>query len=83
MADSLYGALGLAVLIAAPVLLLILAVSMLVGVFRRAARLDELAVSFVPKFLLTALALAVLGGWMGGQLVEFARMLLTEMPGVE
>jgi len=26
--------------------------------------------------------LAVLGGWMGGQLVEFARTLLTDFPGL-
>jgi flagellar biosynthetic protein FliQ len=28
------------------------------------------------------LVLALLGGWMGGQLVEFARTLLTDFPGL-
>ncbi|MDP3126736.1 MAG: flagellar biosynthetic protein FliQ [Thiobacillus sp.] len=38
--------------------------------------------SFVPKLIVMLLVLALLGSWMGGQLVEFARSMLTDFPGL-
>jgi len=36
----------------------------------------------VPKLIVMVLVLVLLGGWMGDQLVEFARTLLTDFPGL-
>jgi flagellar biosynthetic protein FliQ len=71
-------ALWLVVLLAAPVLLAGLFTAFIISVFQAATRILEPTLSFVPKLIVMLLVLAVLGGWMGGQLVEFARSMLTD-----
>jgi len=80
--DLARDALGLALLIAAPLLLAGLLVAFVVSLFQAATQILEPSLSFVPKLLVMAAVLAVLGNWMGGQLVEFARTLLTDFPGL-
>jgi flagellar biosynthetic protein FliQ len=75
-------ALWLAMLVAAPLLLAGLLTAFLVSLFQAATQILEPTLSFVPKLVVMALVLALLGSWMGGQLVEFARMLLTDFPGL-
>ncbi|MFZ0105925.1 MAG: flagellar biosynthetic protein FliQ [Thiobacillus sp.] len=82
MADLARDALGLALLIAVPLLLAGLLTAFLVSLFQAATQILEPTLSFVPKLLVMAAVLAVLGNWMGGQLVEFARTLLVEFPGL-
>jgi flagellar biosynthetic protein FliQ len=71
-------ALWLVVLLAAPVLLAGLFTAFVISVFQAATRILEPTLSFVPKLIVMLLVLAVLGSWMGGQLVEFARSMLTD-----
>jgi len=80
--DLARDALGLALLIAAPLLLAGLLTAFVVSLFQAATQILEPSLSFVPKLLVMAAVLAVLGNWMGGQLVEFARTLLTDFPGL-
>lgn len=80
MADLARDALGLALLIAAPLLLAGLLTAFLVSLFQAATQILEPTLSFVPKLLVMAAVLAVLGNWMGGQLVEFTRTLLVDFP---
>ncbi|MDQ1314744.1 MAG: flagellar biosynthesis protein FliQ [Pseudomonadota bacterium] len=75
-------ALWLFVLIAAPLLLAGLATAFVISLFQAATQILEPTLSFVPKLVVMLIVLAVLGGWMGGQLVEFARDLLTGFPGL-
>lgn len=75
-------ALWLVMLIAAPLLLAGLLTAFLVSLFQAATQILEPTLSFVPKLVVMALVLVLLGSWMGGQLVEFARMLLTDFPGL-
>ena len=75
-------ALWLVMLLAAPVLLAGLATAFAISLFQAATQILEPTLSFVPKLIIMLLVLAVLGSWMGGQLVEFARMLLTDFPGL-
>lgn len=82
MADLTRDALGLALLIAVPLLLAGLLTAFLVSLFQAATQILEPTLSFVPKLLVMAAVLAVLGNWMGGQLVEFARTLLVDFPGL-
>ena len=82
MADLARDALGLALLIAVPLLLAGLLTAFLVSLFQAATQILEPTLSFVPKLLVMAAVLAVLGNWMGGQLVEFARTLLVDFPGM-
>jgi flagellar biosynthetic protein FliQ len=80
LADLARDALGLALLIAVPLLLAGLLTAFLVSLFQAATQILEPTLSFVPKLLVMAAVLAVLGNWMGGQLVEFARTLLVDFP---
>ena len=80
MDGLLRDALWLLALLAAPVLLAGLLTAFGISVFQAATRILEPTLSFVPKLIVMLLVLAVLGSWMGGQLVEFARSMLTEFP---
>ena len=75
-------ALWLVMLIAAPLLIAGLLTAFAVSLFQAATQILEPTLSFVPKLVVMLIMLAVLGSWMGGQLVEFARMLLTDFPGL-
>jgi flagellar biosynthetic protein FliQ len=82
MEGLLRDALWLVMLLAAPVLLAGLVTAFAISLFQAATQILEPTLSFVPKLIVMLLVLAVLGGWMGGQLVEFARTLLTDFPGL-
>ncbi|OJW44573.1 MAG: flagellar biosynthetic protein FliQ [Thiobacillus sp. 65-1059] len=73
-------ALWLVVLLAAPVLLAGLLTAFAISLFQAATQILEPTLSFVPKLIVVLIVLALLGSWMGGQLVEFARTLLTDFP---
>jgi flagellar biosynthetic protein FliQ len=75
-------ALWLVVMLAAPVLLAGLLTAFAISLFQAATQILEPTLSFVPKLIVMLLVLALLGGWMGGQLVEFTRTLLTDFPGL-
>ena len=75
-------ALWLLILIAAPLLLAGLLTAFAVSLFQAATQILEPTLSFVPKLVVMLVVLALLGGWMGDQLVAFARTLLTDFPGL-
>jgi len=75
-------ALWLTLTLAAPMLLAGLLVAMIISVFQAATQNLEPTLSFVPKLLVIVAVLAVLGGWMGGRLVEFTQELLGSFPGL-
>jgi flagellar biosynthetic protein FliQ len=75
-------ALWLVVMLAAPLLLAGLVTAFAISLFQAATQILEPTLSFVPKLIVMLLVLALLGGWMGGQMVEFARTLLSDFPGL-
>lgn len=68
-------------MVAAPVLLTVLVVGLLVSVFQAATQINEPTLSFVPKILAAAAVLAVVGPWMMTTLVEFLQRTLQAIPG--
>lgn len=68
-------------LVAAPLLLAALVVGLLVSVFQAATQINEMTLSFIPKLLAVALTLVGAGPWMLQVMTEFARQLLTGIPG--
>lgn len=75
-------ALWLVVMLAAPMLLAGLLVAFAISLFQAATQILEPTLSFVPKLIVMLIVLALLGSWMSGQLVEFARTMLTDFPGL-
>ena len=80
LSQSAQGALLTIFYVAGPILGVILAIGIIVGVFLAATQINEPTISFVPKFLGTGLALALLGPWLLRQLEAFTIAVLTGLP---
>jgi flagellar biosynthetic protein FliQ len=77
-----FGQQGLYVLmlVAAPVLLTVLLVGVLVSVFQAATQINETTLSFVPKVVAAVLVLSLTGPWMVTTLVEYIQRTLMSIP---
>jgi flagellar biosynthetic protein FliQ len=73
-------ALEMTVMLAAPLLLVALAIGLLVGIFQAATQINEMTLSFIPKLIGMATAMLVAGPWMLKQLVNYTRMLIESIP---
>jgi flagellar biosynthesis protein FliQ len=68
--------------VAAPVLLTILGVGLLVSIFQAATQIHEATLSFVPKVIAAVVVLAITGPWMLSTLVEYLQRTLMTIPSV-
>ena len=66
--------------IAAPILLAILVVGLAISIFQVTTQLQEMTLSYVPKMIVTAGLLMMLGSWMMGRLTQYAINLYTSIP---
>ena len=80
--QATHGALLTILFVAGPVLAVILVIGVVVSVFLAVTQINEPTLSFVPKFLGTGVALALLGPWLLRQLEDFAVAVLTGLPGM-
>ena len=69
-------------LVAAPILLTVLLVGVLVSVFQAATQINEATLSFVPKVLAAVVVMALTGPWMVTTLVEYIQRTLMTIPQV-
>ncbi len=79
-----FGQQGLQVLlmVAAPMLLTILVVGLLVSIVQAATQIHESTLSFVPKVIAAVAVLAIAGPWMLTTLVEYLQRTLQAIPTV-
>lgn len=68
-------ALFLIIKVSLPVLLVSLVVGLIISIFQTATSIQEQTLTFVPKIVCVFLALAIVGGWMMTQMVEFTTQL--------
>lgn len=73
-------ALEITLLLAAPLLLVALVTGLLVGVFQAATQINEMTLSFIPKLLAIAAAIAIAGPWMIRLIVDYTRELIQSIP---
>jgi flagellar biosynthetic protein FliQ len=73
-------ALWISVLISAPLLGVALVVGLVIGVLQAATSINEMTLSFIPKLMALALALAIFGSWQLVTLVDFARSIFQRIP---
>jgi flagellar biosynthesis protein FliQ len=73
-------ALEMTLMLAAPMLLVGLAIGILVGIFQAATQINEMTLSFIPKLLGIAATLVLAGPWMLKELVGYTRMLIESIP---
>lgn len=81
------GALGLmnemlwnSMVVAAPVLAAALVTGLLISILQVATQLQEMTLSYVPKLLVSALVLLLLGPWMLHRITQFATGMITAIP---
>jgi flagellar biosynthetic protein FliQ len=75
-------ALEITMMLAAPLLLVTLAVGLLVGIFQAATQINEMTLSFIPKLVAIAATLLLAGPWMLNQLIGYTRQLILSIPGL-
>ena len=69
-------ALLLSVAVALPVVAVAALVGLVVAVLQAATQIQDVTIAHLPRFLAVALALALLGPWMGRQIAAFAARMM-------
>jgi flagellar biosynthetic protein FliQ len=75
-------AMEITMMVAAPMLLVALAVGLLVSIFQAATQINETTLSFIPKLVGIFVALVVAGPWMLTVMLDYMRQLFTGIPGM-
>jgi flagellar biosynthetic protein FliQ len=70
----------LLLMVAAPVLLTVLVVGLVVSIFQAATQINEATLSFVPKVIAAVAVLGFAGPWMITTLVEYLQRTLQAIP---
>jgi flagellar biosynthetic protein FliQ len=75
-----YQAMRMALMLSAPLLLVILAVGLIISIFQAATQINEMTLSFIPKLLALCAVLVLLGPWLAGTMIDYIRELLQSIP---
>ncbi len=67
-------------IIAAPMLLAVLAVGLIVGMLQAATQINEMTLSFIPKLLILAVVVIGAGPWMLQTMIDYTRALFLDLP---
>ena len=73
-------ALMLAATLVTVIILPSLLVGLIVATFQAATQINEQTLSFLPRFLVTLLVLAIYGPWLGQLVYDYTYMLILEIP---
>lgn len=71
----------LLLMVAAPVLVTVLVIGLVVSIFQAATQINEATLSFVPKVLGAMAVLGLAGPWMLSTLVDYLQRTLLSIPG--
>ncbi|AJY40795.1 flagellar biosynthesis protein FliQ [Burkholderia humptydooensis] len=69
-------AMSIGLLLAAPLLLVALAVGLVVSLFQAATQINEATLSFIPKLLAVAATMVIAGPWMLSTMIDYLRETL-------
>jgi flagellar biosynthesis protein FliQ len=73
-------AMVVALLLAAPLLLVSLVVGLVVSLFQAATQINETTLSFIPKLAAIAVTLVIAGPWMLTTLLDYMHRMFTSIP---
>ena len=57
-----------------------LVVGLMVSMFQAATQINEMTLSFIPKLIITVVALMVAGPWMLNLLMDYTQQLIQDIP---
>jgi len=72
-------AIGIAIIVGGPVLIISLVVGLIVSIFQAMTQIQEQTLSFIPKLLAIALILIFLGPWMLNIMMTYTTNLFTDL----
>ena len=75
-----YEAMKMALLLAAPMLLVALVTGLLISLFQAATQINEATLSFIPKLLAVFATAVIAGPWMLGLVLDYMRTLFSSIP---
>jgi type III secretion protein S len=67
-----YQALLLILILSGPPILISMVLGLLVAIFQAATQIQEQTLSFTVKLVAVIFTLILMGGWLGGQILQFA-----------
>jgi len=73
-------AMYVALLLAAPLLLVALVVGLMVSLFQAATQINEATLSFIPKLIAIAVTLVIAGPWMLTTMLDYMHRMFTSIP---
>jgi flagellar biosynthetic protein FliQ len=73
-------AIEVTLMVAAPMLLIALAIGLIVSIFQAATQINESTLSFIPKLIGIFVALVVAGPWMLTIMLDYMREMFTNIP---
>jgi flagellar biosynthesis protein FliQ len=68
--------------IAAPLLIVVLTVGLVISILQAITQVNEQTLSFVPKLVAVVATLVIAGPWMIGVMVGYIQRLFGQIPGV-
>ncbi len=75
-----YQALFLVLILSGPPILISTALGLMVAIFQAATQIQEQTLSFTVKLVAVVLTVVFMGGWLGGQLMQFPNTILLNIP---
>ena len=75
-----YQAMLVALKMAAPLLMTVLIVGLVISIFQAATQVNEMTLAFVPKLLAAGAALVLLGPWLISTMVDYIQTLIGMIP---
>jgi flagellar biosynthetic protein FliQ len=73
-------AMEVTLLVAAPLLLVILLIGLIVSIFQAATQINETTLSFIPKLVGVFAVLMLAGQWMLATMVDYMHLVFTNLP---
>ena len=77
----LNNALWTTVMVAAPLLIAVLVIGIIIGMLQAATQINEMTLSFIPKLIVLFVVLLFAGPWILNTLVNYTTTLFTNIPG--
>jgi flagellar biosynthetic protein FliQ len=73
-------AMEVTLMVAAPMLLVALAVGLIISIFQAATQINETTLSFIPKLVAIFVTMIIAGPWMLTVMLDYMRQMFTSIP---
>ena len=75
-----YQALLLILILSGPPIIISMVLGLMVAIFQAATQIQEQTLSFTVKLFAVVISLILLGGWLGAQILQYAKSIFTNFP---